>query len=79
MTVALLSEFPRRFLIYLIIDYSYSDQPTLAACSLVYKAWLSSTRYHLFSTVNLSRESMYLFAFLELLESTVGYHTTLRS
>jgi len=55
-------------LVDLIIDHVYSDKPTLAACSLVCRSWLVSTRHHLFSTVCLSQTQNAL-AFCELLES----------
>ncbi|KAL6309336.1 hypothetical protein BKA93DRAFT_353108 [Sparassis latifolia] len=41
----------------MVIDYLYDNEPALEACSLVCRAWLQSTRYHLFHTVR-TRESI---------------------
>ena len=50
------SLFPQE-LINTIIDYHFHDQPTLAACGLVCKAWLPASRYHLFHTLKLVDEN----------------------
>ena len=44
-------------LIDTVIDYHFHDRPTLVTCSLVCKAWLPSSRYHLFHTVKLGDEN----------------------
>lgn len=54
----------------LIIDYCHDDRATLITCSVICKAWLSSSRYHLFSTVTLNCRNF--LAFLTLLLSQSG-------
>lgn len=43
-------------LVECIIDVSCHHPPTLAACSLVCKQWLPRSRYHLFSSLDLSAD-----------------------
>lgn len=38
-------------LIELIIDFAHDDPRTLRSCALVCRAWLPSSRYHLFSSI----------------------------
>lgn len=38
-------------LIDIIIDHLHADNKSLAACTLVCRSWLPSSRYHLFSTI----------------------------
>ncbi|KAF9554807.1 hypothetical protein CPC08DRAFT_162566 [Agrocybe pediades] len=54
-------------LIDTIIDYNHADTQTLASCALVAKEWVPSTRYHLFSNVEISHENAR--EFIDLLES----------
>ncbi|KAJ7255334.1 hypothetical protein C8J57DRAFT_607078 [Mycena rebaudengoi] len=47
-----------------IIDHLHRDRRTLSACSLVCKAWQSSSRYHLFqnaATVRVTRDNIHQF------------------
>jgi hypothetical protein len=47
-----------------IIDHLHRDRRTLSACSLVCKAWQSSSRYHLFqnaATVRVTRDNIHRF------------------
>ncbi|KAJ7257821.1 hypothetical protein C8J57DRAFT_987218, partial [Mycena rebaudengoi] len=39
-----------------IIDFACFDSQTLAACGLVAKQWLPSSRFHLFSSIHLRRD-----------------------
>jgi len=41
-------------LVDIIIDYLHGDRVALAACCLVCKAWLASSRYHLFTDILLN-------------------------
>ena len=49
-----------------IIDRHFHDRHTLATCSLVCKAWLPASRYHLFHTIKLGDENWN--TFLDLLQ-----------
>jgi hypothetical protein len=60
------TQFPPE-LVDTIIDFSYTDQSTLAKCSLVSKMWLSTSRLHLFEQVELT--SANFSAFLALLNT----------
>lgn len=65
-------------LLDIIIDYGYSDRRMLATCALVCKAWLQSSRYHLFrTTVIRGNPGNDLKHFIDLLDSelnTFGDH-----
>lgn len=50
-----------------IIDYLHDDKASLAACGLICRTWLPSSRYHLFSNITLSINSIRSFA--ELLQN----------
>ncbi|KAK0235852.1 hypothetical protein EDD85DRAFT_953725 [Armillaria nabsnona] len=50
-----------------IIDECHTDLHTLVSCSLVSKQWFASSRYHLFSTIELSSKDSKTFS--KLLES----------
>ncbi|RDB29950.1 hypothetical protein Hypma_013913 [Hypsizygus marmoreus] len=53
-----------------IIDHLHADPATLRACSLVSRGWVSSSRYHLFSSVTLDNWNGP--SFLALLQSPSG-------
>jgi hypothetical protein len=64
-----MNDFPQE-LIERIIDDLYDDEPSLIHCSLVCRAWLPATRYHLFSGypgLHLTNEPNKSSALLELL------------
>jgi len=46
----------------LIIDFLHNDRHTLATCAIVCRSWLPSSRYHLFSRVDLSLSDIEHFA-----------------
>ena len=50
-----------------VIGYNHDDPQTLVNCALVNKQWTPSSRYHLFSTVNISHTNAQ--EFIELLTS----------
>ncbi|KAK0500522.1 hypothetical protein EDD18DRAFT_1150376 [Armillaria luteobubalina] len=52
-----------------IVDECHADLHTLTLCGLVSKQWFASSRYHLFSTIELSSENSD--AFSRLLESSL--------
>ncbi|KAJ7704024.1 hypothetical protein B0H17DRAFT_1326736 [Mycena rosella] len=58
--------FPQE-LIDRILDDLHDDEPSLVQCSLVCRAWLPTTRYHLFSDLMLERQPSKDTALLELL------------
>ncbi|KAK0469844.1 uncharacterized protein EV420DRAFT_70351 [Desarmillaria tabescens] len=45
-----------------IIDECHADSHTLVSCSLVSKQWFASSRYHLFSTIELSSKNSKIFS-----------------
>lgn len=51
----------------IIIDYAHSDVELLATCSRVCRSWVSSSRFHLFSTVEVRQNNVA--GFLDLLGS----------
>ncbi|TFY63909.1 hypothetical protein EVJ58_g2969 [Rhodofomes roseus] len=52
-----------------IIDFNFSDRPSLFACSLVARAWVPATRLHLFTSLNLSTARRIL-AFADILRTS---------
>ncbi|KAK0202157.1 hypothetical protein DFS33DRAFT_1056753 [Desarmillaria ectypa] len=61
-------------LCHLVIDYLHDSKPSLLACSLVCRAWVPESRFHLFHKVMLYRDTAD--PFFQLFEST---HATLAS
>ncbi|KAJ7244407.1 hypothetical protein B0H12DRAFT_808407 [Mycena haematopus] len=41
-----------------VIDFCHKDRATLAACGLVCRGWLPTSRYHLFSSISLTAENV---------------------
>lgn len=63
-------------LIDIIIDYFYADGRVLGVCGLVCKAWVSSSRYHLFSQLSLDSGSVKsIFQLLDSHRSTIPLAT----
>ncbi len=58
------------------IDHLHDDIPTLAACSLVHRQWLSSSRYHLFSRISFAVSK--LPDFLDLIEENAQISRNVR-
>ncbi|KAJ6578667.1 hypothetical protein DFH09DRAFT_1148045 [Mycena vulgaris] len=61
-----MKNFPQELIDY-ILDDLHEDKSSLVHCSLVCRAWLPATRYHLFSDLVLQREPNKSSALLELL------------